>query len=251
MLPPRRSSYAPYSASPQDGASVSPPPDVYLHGSSQLRSRLLGQDEQHVMLALGLVRAAGRVLLGLEPKLQKASELFSRFETPKEAAARLELGKIYDELSRTVANATFEGRPIFESANAVFDVDDARRSGEPLTVSLPDLDALLHGESGLEQFLTRARVRGEIERMAAALVGTVTEGSALLRESERQLSVLLTHFHRQRRDRPELAGPEADLAQTAARLSERVQQAGNAALAAQGALSARASSLVLSDRPPR
>jgi hypothetical protein len=250
MLPPRHSSYAPYASAPPPAPNPSPAPELNLRGGSQLRSRLLGQEEQSVMLALGLVRAAARTLLALEPKLLRAGELLSRFESPKEAASRAELGKLYDELSRTVAGATFEGRPIFESANAVFDVDDARRNGEPLTLSLPDLDALLHGEQGLQHFLSRARIRVEVERMASALRTAVADGKAMLREAEQQLSVLLTHFHRQRRDRPELDGPD-DLAQTAARLSERVQQAGTAALAAQGELSTRASSLVLSDRPPR
>src|SRR4051812_3443003 len=133
MLPPRRSSYAPYASAP----SVPVSPELHLRGGSQLRSRLLAQEEQNVMLALGLVRAAIRTFLALEPKLLRAAELLSRFETSKEAAARTELGKLCDELSRTVASATFEGRPIFESARAVFDVDDARRNGEPLTLSLP------------------------------------------------------------------------------------------------------------------
>jgi hypothetical protein len=203
------------------------------------------------MLALGLVRAAGRTLLALEPKLLRASELLLRSEAPREATARVELGKLYDELSRTVANATFEGRPIFESASAVFDVDDAGRSGEPLTVRLPDLQLLLHGDQGLESFLSRAHVHLEIERMATALQTAAEDGKILLRDADRQLSVLLTHFHRQRREPPESEAPRADLAQTAARLSEQVQRAGSAALAVQGALSTRASSLVLSDRPPR
>jgi hypothetical protein len=252
MLPPRHSSYAPYAPSTQSSvAPSSPAPDLYAQGSSQLRSRLLGQEEQHVMLALGLVRAASRTLLALEPKLLRASELLSRFETAREAAARVELGKVYDELCRAVDGATFEGRPIFESGSAVFDVDDALHTGEPLTLTLPDLDSLLHGEQGLENFLARARVRFEIERMAEALRSAVADGKVQLRDADRQLSVLLTHFHRQRREPPQPDAPGADLAQTAARLSERVQRAGSAALAAQGELSARASSLVLSDRPPR
>jgi len=99
MLPPRRSSYAPYASAPPAAPNRSPAPELNLRGSSQLRSRLLGQEEQSVMLALGLVRAATRTLLALEPKLLRAGELLSRFETPKEAAARAELGKLYDELS--------------------------------------------------------------------------------------------------------------------------------------------------------
>jgi hypothetical protein len=253
MLPPRPSSYAPYAPTSQTQVAPTlskPSPELYSHGSSQLRSRLLGQDEQNVMLALGLVRTASRALLGLEPKLLRAAELLSRFESAREAAARMELGKIYDELSRTVASAVFEGRPIFESASTVFDVDDARRKGESLMVTLPDFQSLLHGEDGLEHFLSRARIRFEVERMSSALRTFVTDGKTMLNEADRQLSVLLTHFHRQRRENPALVAPQ-DLVQTATRLSERVQSAGNAALAAQGELSTRASSLVLSDRPPR
>jgi hypothetical protein len=253
MIPPRRPSDLPHSASSQSGAGLpSTIPELHLGGSSQQQSRLLGQEEQNVMLALGFVRAAARALLALEPKLLRASELLLRIEPPREAAAtRLELGKLYDELSRAVASAVFEGRPIFENASAVFDVDDARRNGEPLTVALPDLQSVLYGEQGLEQFLTRARVRGDIERMADTLVATSADGKAMLREAERQLSVLLTHFHRQRREELQRGVPQPDLARAAALLRDRVQSAGSAALIAQGDLSTRASSLVLSDRPPR
>jgi hypothetical protein len=227
-------------------------PELHLAGASQQRSRLLGQEEQNVMLALGLVRAASRALLSLEPKLLRASELLLRVEAPREAAAtRVELGKVFDELVRAVNSATFEGKPIFDSATAVFDVDDARRNGEPLTVSLPDLRSVLLGESGLEHFLTRARMRFDVERMANSLRAAAADGKAVLRESERHLSVLLTHFHRQRRERLNRATPQLDLEQTAARLRDRVQSAGKAALVVQGDLSTRATSLVLNDRPPR
>jgi hypothetical protein len=254
MIPPRRPSVAPYTSSPSTaGAGVpSAIPDLHLAGTSQQRSRLLGQEEQNVMLALGLVRAASRTLLALEPKLLRASELLLRVEGPREAAAtRVELGKLFDELTRAVSSAVFEGRLIFDSATAVFDVDDARRNGEPLTVPIPDLRSVLLGDRGLEQFLTRARVRFDMERMADALRAAAADGKAMLRESERHLAVLLTHFHRQRRERLHLASAHADLEQIAARLRERVQSAGSAALIAQGDLSTRATSLVLSDRPPR
>jgi hypothetical protein len=201
------------------------------------------------MLALGLVRAAERALLELEPKLMRAAELLGRFETPREAAARLELKKLFDELSRGVSGATFEGRPIFERTRAVFDVNDARRNGEPLTIALPDLDAVVHGEQGLAHFLGRARIRFEVERMAELLASTVSDGKQMLSEADHQLSVLLTHFHAQRRERTEVEPP--DLERAATRLREQVQRAGHAALSAQGELSTRASSLVLSDRPPR
>ena len=182
MIPPRRPTDLPYSASSQSGAAFpSTIPELHLGGSSQQQSRLLGQEEQNVMLALGLVRAASSALLALEPKLLRASELLLRIEAPREAAAtRVELGKLYDELSRAVASAVFEGRVIFESASAVFDVDDAQRNGEPLTVGLPDLQSVLYGERGLEQFLTRARVRGDVERMADALVAASADGKAML-----------------------------------------------------------------------
>lgn len=252
MIPPRRPSDVPQPAASQSGTFASTIPELHLPGSSQQRSRLLGQEEQNVMLALGLVRAAARTLLAIEPKLSRASELLVRVEPPREAAAtRLELGKLYDDVSRTVSSAVFEGRSIFESASAVFDVDDARRNGEPLTVALPDLQSVLHGENGLEQFLTRARVRGDVERMADALSAVSADGKAMLREAERHLSVLLTHFHRQRREHQHRGASHADLAQAAALLRDRVQSAGSAALIAQGDLSTRATSLVLSDRPPR
>jgi hypothetical protein len=255
MIPPRRPSVAPYAASSPPAGVASVPstiPELHLAGTSQQRSRLLGQEEQNVMLALGLVRAAARTLLALEPKLLRASELLLRVEAPREAAAtRVELGKLFDELVRTVNGTTFEGRLIFDSATAVFDVDDARRNGEPLTVSMPDLRSVLFGDHGLEYFLTRARVRFDVERMADALRAAAADGKAILRESERHLSVLLTHFHRQRRERLTLGSPHADLEQTAARLRDRVQSDGTAALIVQGDLSTRATSLVLSDRPPR
>ncbi len=253
MIPPRRPSGVPHAASTHSGAGFpSTIPELHLAGSSQQQSRLLGQEEQNVMLALGFVRAAARTLLAIEPKLARASELLLRAGPPREAAAtRVELGKVYDDLSRTVANAVFEGRVIFESANAVFDVDDARRNGEPLTVALPDLQSVLHGEQGLEQFLTRARARGDIERMADALVATGADGKVMLREAERHLSVLLTHFHRQRREHLQRGAPQPDLARAAELLRDRVRNAGGDALIAQGDLSTRASSLVLSDRPPR
>jgi hypothetical protein len=255
MIPPRRPSVAPYTATSQGAASVSVPssiPELHLAGTSQQRSRLLGQEEQNVMLALGFVRAASRTLLALEPKLLRASELLLRVEGPREAAVtRVELGKLFDELVRAVNSATFEGRLIFDHATAVFDVDDARRNGEPLTVSLPDLRSVLLGELGLEQFLTRARGRFDIDRMADALRAAAADGKAMLRESERHLAVLLTHFHRQRREHLNRAAPHVDLEQTAARLRDRVQSAGSAALVVQGDLSTRATSLVLNDRPPR
>jgi flagellin-like hook-associated protein FlgL len=252
MIPPRRPSDLPRPASSQSGTFASAIPELHLPGSSQQRSRLLGQEEQNVMLALGLVRAAASVLLSIEPKLSRARELLLRVEPPREAAAtRVELGTLYDDVSRTVASAVFEGRLIFESATAVFDVDDARRNGEPLTVSLPDLQSVLRGANGLEQFLTRARVRGDVERMADALTAVSADGKAMLREAERHLSVLLTHFHRQRREHGNRGAQPADLAQAAARLRDRVQHAGTEALIAQGELSTRATSLVLSDRPPR
>jgi hypothetical protein len=249
MLPPRNPSYAP--STPAGTSLESQAPEGWLRSSSQLRSRVLGQEEHAVMLALGLVRAATRTLLALEPKLVRASELLLSLDTPRGAAARVELGKLYDDLNRTIGAAVFEGRPMFDGGSAVFDVDDARRNGEPLTVTLPDLDGVLHGEQGLEDFLSRARLRFEVERMANTLRASVADGKNMLREADRQLSVLLTHFHRQRREPAEPDATRSDLAQTAARLRERVLSAGSAALLAQGELSSRASSLVLSDRPPR
>lgn len=247
MLPPRPAGYV---TSRGTKESETPLPEVYLPGSSQLRSRVLGKDEHNAMLALGLVRAAGRTWLALEPKLLRASELLLSLGPGRESASRAELGKLYDELNRTIAGATFEGKPMFDGECAVFDVEDARHNGEPLSVSLPDLSMLLRGERGLDGFLARARSRFDLEQMAEVLRAAVADGKAMLRESDRQLSVLLTHFHRQRHD-PTVRGAEPDLAIAAAKLSERVMRAGSAAFAAQGELSTRASSLVLSDLPAK
>ncbi len=215
------------------------------------------------MLALGLVRAAERTLISIEPQLLRSCELLHQLDPARpaaaargelhqvdparpSAAARSELDKLFGELARTLANASFEGQPLFDGGSRVFDVEDVRRNGEPLTVCLPDLGALLHGHAGLGEFLARKRTRSEAEAMTSSLRSGLAEAKVVLHEAAQQLSVLLTHFHRQRSDRPPTAA--LDLARTAARLSERVLRAGSEALAAQGELSTRASSLVLNER---
>ncbi|HKP56423.1 MAG TPA: hypothetical protein VJV78_06880 [Polyangiales bacterium] len=219
--------------------------EISLRGGSQVRSRVLGQEERNVMLALGVVRAAKLGLLQLEPKLLRAYELLISLDTSREASARAELEKLRDELGRALAAAEYEGYALFDGGSAVFDMEDTRRTGEPLSVGLPDLADALHGEQGLAEFLTRRRSRPESERMAERLRLCLQDARHALREADQQLSELLTHFHRQRSEH----GPEvdqADLAQTAALLGQRVLRAGTQALVAQGELSTRASSLVLS-----
>src|SRR5262249_40360857 len=120
-------------------------PEVSLRGSSQLRSRMLGQEEHNVMLALGVVRAAKLALLQLEPKLLRVYELLISLDTPREGSARVELSKLRDELGRALSSAACEGYALLDGGCAVFDVEDTRRTGEPLQVSLPDLASVLHG----------------------------------------------------------------------------------------------------------
>ena len=217
---------------------------------SRTPSRVLGQEEHNVMLALGLVRAAARTLLSLEPQVLRASELIDRLDTPRETAAiRGDLKKVAEQISHALADATFDGRPMFEGETAMFDVEDTRQSGEPLRIALPDLASLVHAETGLVDFAARKRTRLEAERMAEALRSGLGAGRAALRDAEQQLSVLLTHFHRQRSDHPRERGSEPDLVHVAVHLRDRVMRAGHAALAAQGELSIRASSLVLNDDP--
>lgn len=198
------------------------------------------------MLALGLVRAAQRHLFALEPVMLRACELLDRIDTPREGTARSDLRKIAAELSRALAEASFEGQPLFEGGSSMFDVEDSRQRGEPLKVTLPTLTALVSGEHGLERYLSKRRDRAESSSIAEALRAGLHDGKSLVREAAQQLSVLLSHFHRQRSDR--LPGSAPDLASAAARLGERVVRAGHAALAAQGELSTRASSLVLNGR---
>ncbi|HKU39010.1 MAG TPA: hypothetical protein VJR89_12705 [Polyangiales bacterium] len=220
------------------------------HGSSQLRSRTLGQGEHNVMLALGMLRAGKAALGELEPKLLRVYELLVSLDTPREGSARSELAKLRDELTRALNAASFDGHALFEGGCAVFDVEDSRRSGEPLSVTLPDLATALHGQQGLTEFLARRRPRAEAERTAERMRLALQDARHVLRDAERQLSALLTHFHRQRSEHAAPADRNADLAQTAVRLGQHVLRAGSLALLAQGELSTRASSLVLgSDEP--
>lgn len=220
-------------------------PEISLRGSSQLRSRMLGQEEHNVMLALGVVRASKLALVQLEPKLLRVYELLISLDTPHEGGARAELAKLRDELGRAVSAAAFEGHALLDGGCAVFDVEDTRRTGEPLSVGLPDLASVLHGTGGLDEFTSRRRPRAEAEQMAEQLRIALQDARDKLREGDRQLSVLLTHFHRQRSEHAGDVDNSKDLAQTAALLGQRVLRAGNQALLTQGELSPRASLLVL------
>lgn len=213
----------------------------------QARSRTLGQGEQNVMLALGLVRAAQRALLTVEPKVQRACEL-TLSSGARGAVHHNERSRLIDELSRAIREAVFEGHRLLDGGRPTFTVDDGGRHREPLRVDLPDLAGALFGERGLAEHMRLTAPRANSELAAQATLASVREGKQWLERAEQQLAELLGHFHQQRAQARTGADVQA-LARSAEALRRRVVGAGRSALAAQGDLSARTLSLVLGAEP--
>ncbi|MEY4581331.1 MAG: hypothetical protein RL701_6034 [Pseudomonadota bacterium] len=222
------------------------------------RGRMVAQLEHNAMQALALVRTTLAALQRVVQCCDRANLLLSRSRGVVEPAIKPELRRTFGELAELVNGTQFGGEPVLTGGTCPFALEDPwNETGEPFAIELPDLHESTQALAAVD--LNGAANALQLGQRTNALLGEV-------RVAQKQLGAAVVRLNQvlfsQRRgaevpgaDRSALVTAKRDRQQDEnfvsmiGRVRDRVLTSGGAALLVQGGLSARATSLLESERP--